>query len=319
MEAEKRKKQQQPSSKGPVFSRNNPSPRATPYSRPMSSSGPSALVVRPVNYARSSGQPGSVNCFICGGPHFMKDCPKQGNAKYCVRCRRNGHWERECNMGDRAFSRPPNIGRFQQGGGRARAAGRVYAITGAEASTPSNLITNTCLLHGMPCCVLFDSRATHSFISKACVDRLGLAEREMQLDLVVSTPVVGEVRTSIVCVRCPIEVEGYKFKVNLICLPLQDLEVILGMDWLTSNHILIDCGKKKLIFPREEEKLTLTLGQIKEDLIEGAMSFFILTYMDVSGADRSVGDRSVIDEFLDVFPEEVSGLPHQERLSFPLT
>ena len=27
------------------------------------------------------------------------------------------------------------------------------------------------------------------------------------------------------------------------------LEVILGMDWLSTNHILIDCGRKKLIFP----------------------------------------------------------------------
>ncbi|XP_022637463.1 uncharacterized protein LOC111241819 [Vigna radiata var. radiata] len=89
MDAERRKKQQQPSSKGLIFSRGNSGPRTTPYSRPMASTGPSALVVRPVNYARPSSQPGSVNCFICGGSHFMKDCPKQGNAKYCVRCRRN--------------------------------------------------------------------------------------------------------------------------------------------------------------------------------------------------------------------------------------
>ncbi|XP_022637939.1 uncharacterized protein LOC111240490 [Vigna radiata var. radiata] len=318
MDAERRKKQQQPSSKGPIFSRTNPGPRATPYSRPMSSSGPSALAARPVNYARPSGQPGSVNCFICGGPHFMKDCPKQGNAKYCVRCRRNGHWERECNMGDKAFSRPPNTGRFQQSGGRAQAAGRVYAIIGAEASSVGNLITSTCLLHGMPCCVLFDSGATHSFISKACVNRLGLTERELQLDLVVSTPAAGEVRTSTVCVRCPIEVEGYKFKVNLICLPLQDLEVIPGMDWLASNHILIDCGKKQLIFPKEEEKFTLTLDQIREDLIEGAMSFLILTYMDASETDRPVGDHSVIDEFLDAFPEEVPGLPPPREVEFSI-
>ncbi|WVZ19821.1 hypothetical protein V8G54_007143 [Vigna mungo] len=180
-----------------------------------------------------------------------------------------------------------------------------------------NLITNTCLLYGMPCCVLFDSGATHSFISKACVDKLGLAEREMQLDLVVSTPTAGEVKTSTVCVRCPIEVEGYKFKVNLICLPLQDLEVLLGIDWLNSNHILIDCGKKKLIFPREEEeKLSLTLGQIREDLIEGAMCFLILTHMDAREEDRPVGNRSVIEEFMDIFPDEVPGLPPQREVEF---
>ncbi|XP_014511411.1 uncharacterized protein LOC106770099 [Vigna radiata var. radiata] len=185
----------------------------------MTSSGPSALAVRPINYAKPISQPRTVSFFICGGPHYKNDCPKQGNTRFCVRCNKNGHWERDCNMGNRAFSRPPNAGRFQHGGGRAQAVGRVYAITGMEASNAGNLITSTCLLYGMPCCVLFDSGATHSFISKACVDRLGLAKREMQLDLVVSTPAAGEVRTSTVCVRCPIEVEGYKFKEEEVDFP----------------------------------------------------------------------------------------------------
>ncbi|XP_014519742.1 uncharacterized protein LOC106776786 [Vigna radiata var. radiata] len=217
--------------------------------------------------------------------------------------------------------RPPVAGRIpQSSGGWAQAVGRMYALTGAEVASSGNLITSTCLLYGLPCCVLFDSGATHSFISKACVDRLGLTESEMQLDLVVSTSAATEVRTSTVCIICPIEVEGYKFKVNLICLPLQGLEVILGMDWLTTNHILIDCGKKKLIFPSKEEKLSLTLGQVREDIIEGAMCFLFLTHLDMVEGDRSVqreavGNRSVVKEFLDVFPEEVPGLPPREKLS----
>jgi len=47
---------------------------------------------------------------------------------------------------------------------------------------------------------------------------------------VVSTSASGLVKTSSVCARCPVEVEGRKYKVNLIRLPLQELEVILGMD-----------------------------------------------------------------------------------------
>jgi len=55
-----------------------------------------------------------------------------------------------------------------------------------------------------------------------------------------STPTSGLVKTSSLCARCPMEVEGRMYKVNLICLPLQELEVILGMDWLSANHILIN-------------------------------------------------------------------------------
>ncbi|XP_047173885.1 uncharacterized protein LOC124841626 [Vigna umbellata] len=127
-----------------------------------------------------SRQQGTVTCFQCGGPHYRSSCPQLVGGKFCARCRRNDHLESECNMGRRAVMRPPNDGRVQpRGGGREQAVGRVYAITNAEAASSSNLIVSTCLLYGISCYVLFDSGATHSFISKACVEKLGLIESEM--------------------------------------------------------------------------------------------------------------------------------------------
>ncbi|XP_047151094.1 uncharacterized protein LOC124823019, partial [Vigna umbellata] len=321
-EAEQQKKQQV--SRGPILSRPNLNRNRTPYARPAQASGSQALVVD-----GQSGQSGTVRCFQCGGPHFRSACPQLVGGKYCNRCRRNGHLESECNMGGRAVIRPPNAGRNQQGrGSRAQAVGRVYAITGAEAASSGTLITGTCLIHGNSCCVLYDSGATHSFISKACVEKLGLAESEMQFDLVVSTPAAGEVRTSTVCVRCPLEIEGRRYKVNLIYLPLKDLEVILGMDWLTTNHILIDCGAKELIFPEEdEEELGVTLGQLKEDIMEGASCFLIMTHEDREVGDMNLerssnnkqrGGRTVVDEFPDVFPDEVPGLPPVREVEFTI-
>ncbi|XP_052723766.1 uncharacterized protein LOC128193721 [Vigna angularis] len=286
-EVEQQKKQQQVA-RGSVLSRSNLNRNRTSYARPAqpsNSSGSQAMVV-----SGQSGHHGAVRCFQCGGPHFKSSFPQLVGGKYCTRCRRNGHLESECNMGGRAVMRPPNAGRAQQGrGGRAQAVGRVYAITGAEAAS---------------------------------------SESEMQFDLVVSTPVAGEVRTSTVCIRCPIEVEGRRYKVNLICLPLKELEVILGMDWLATNHILIDCGEKKLVFPDEEEEvLSVTLGQLKEDLMEGASCFLIITHSDEefegSSYERSSGrkwseERSVVEEFPDVFPDEVPGLPPPREVEFTI-
>ena len=62
-----------------------------------------------------------------------------------------------------------------------------------------------------------------------------------------STSASGLIRTSSLCARCLVEVEGRMHKVNLICLPLQELEVILGMNFLSTNRILIDCREKKLL------------------------------------------------------------------------
>ncbi|XP_052723888.1 uncharacterized protein LOC108343993 [Vigna angularis] len=315
-EAERHKKQQ--TVRGPTVSRGNVNQRGSPYARPaVNASGSQALAT-----VGQSGQPRSVACFQCGGPHLRWACPHGG--KYCTKCRRNGHLENECYVGGHAAMRSSNAGRAQQGrGGRAQATGRVYAITGAEAARSGTLITSTCFLFGKPCVVLYDSGATHSFISKACVEKLGLVESELQFDLVVSTPAAGGIKTSTACVRCPIEVEGRRYKVNLICLPLQDLEVILGMDWLATNRILIDCGKKELVFPgEEEEELSLDRGQLKEDIMEGASCFLIMTYEDNeverSSNDESSGGRTVVDDFPDVFPDEVPGLPPIREVEFTI-
>jgi len=103
-------------------------------------------------------------------------------------------------------------------------------MTGAEAGGSGNLVIGHCLIAGKACFVLYDSGATHSFVSDACVKKLSLPMCELECELVVSIPTSGLVRTSSLCVRYQVEVERRKYKVNLICLPLQELEVILGMD-----------------------------------------------------------------------------------------
>ena len=66
------------------------------------------------------------------------------------------------------------------------------------------------------------------------------------------------------------EVEGRIYKVNLICLPLEELEVILGIDWLSANRILIDRQEKKYLFPNSEEPELLSSQGVLKELQGGA-------------------------------------------------
>jgi len=59
------------------------------------------------------------------------------------------------------------------------------------------------MIVGESVCVLYDSGATHSFVSETCVQRLGLPVCELQCDLVVSTSASGLVKTSSLCVGVP--------------------------------------------------------------------------------------------------------------------
>ncbi|XP_017416566.1 uncharacterized protein LOC108327363 [Vigna angularis] len=89
-----------------------------------------------------------------------------------------------------------------------------------------------------------------------------------------------------------------------------------------------DCGEKKLVFPdEEEEELSVTLGQLKEDIVEGASCFLIMTHADEEFGDLSHerssnsklnGGQSVVDEFPDVFPDEVPGLPPPREVEFTI-
>ncbi|XP_047161739.1 uncharacterized protein LOC124831708 [Vigna umbellata] len=232
----------------------------------------------------------------------------------CNICHDEGHFARECPTVRRIGPPTHHVGRsIKRGGAKPQTTRRVYALTGVEAVNSGNLIVSCCLLFGMPCVVLFDSGATHSFMSETYAEKLGLVVGELQCNLVVSTLASRLVRTSTVCSRCPIEVEGRKFRVNLIYLPLQGLEVILGMDWLSANRILIDCGNKDLIFPSEDEDMSLSIGVLRQDIMEGANCFLVMSHMeatsDHSSHENYSVDLLVVNDFVDVFPEEVPGLP----------
>ena len=210
-----------------------------------------------------------VQCYICRGPHLRSACPRMESYRRCNNCGKEGHFGKDCPNLARTTTRPPvhtpHQHQRKDKGNRPQATSRVYAMTGAEATGSGNLVMGQCVIAGESLCVLYDSGATHSFMSIACVEHLGLPVRELQCELAVSTPASGLVRTSSLCARCPVEVEGRRYKVNLICLSLQELEVILGMDWLSANRILIDYREKRLLFPNSEDpELLSSQGVMKE-------------------------------------------------------
>jgi len=206
-------------------------------------------------YSRLPTTLGDFKCFQCGGVHLKRNCPQlksspsgQGSSRKCFICDQPGHFANQ--YPEKKASATKKLP--TSGAERARAAGKVFAMISTEATQSGNLILQSCLLMGHDVMVLFDSGTTHSFISNACVGRLSLEKRDLGCELLISTPSSGQVATSSVCVGCSMVVAARRFKVNLVCLPLEGLDVILGMDWLSNNHIIIDCGRRSLVFPEHE-------------------------------------------------------------------
>jgi len=166
--------------------------------------------------------------------------------------------------------------------------------------------------------VLFDFGATHSFISNACVGKLNLEKRDLGCELLVSTPSSGQVATSSVCVGCLIEVASRRFKVNLVCLPLEGLDVILGMDWLSNNHVIIVCGWRNLVFPEHEGLELISTPEAVKALQEGATCFMVMAKPEKKSAVEMIQNIPIVSEYSDVFPDEVPGLLPSRDVDFTI-
>nr|KYP39814.1 Transposon Ty3-I Gag-Pol polyprotein [Cajanus cajan] len=96
-----------------------------------------------------------------------------------------------------------------------------------------------------------------------------------------------------------------------------DIDVILGMDWLSANRILIDCANRRLIFPQEEDELLISAGQAESLLRDGVECCLLLAAMSVE-IDRVIAEIDVVQDFAEVFPDEVPRLPPTREMEFSI-
>ncbi|GKD78331.1 putative reverse transcriptase domain-containing protein, partial [Tanacetum coccineum] len=79
--------------------------------------------------------------------------------------------------------------------------------------------------------------------------------------------------------------------------------VIIGMDWLANYHAVIVCDEKIVCIPYEDEVLI-----IRGDDFNGGTQVTSKKAEDKS-EEKRLEDVPIIREFLEVFPEDLPGLP----------
>jgi hypothetical protein len=89
------------------------------------------------------------------------------------------------------------------------------------------------------------------------------------------------------------------------------IDIILGMDWLGKHKVLIDCTKKSV-------KLTTLDGKELEFVAESVVTAKgIDNHAKINQLDASLGSEvAVVNEFPDVFPEELPGMPPDRDIEF---
>ncbi|XP_027368664.1 uncharacterized protein LOC113874648 [Abrus precatorius] len=232
----------------------------------------------------------------------------RGPLKCFSNCGKLGHVANECWAAKRSGSASASQ--------RSESRESIGPSTGQKLSFPSRvfaMIRGKCIIKGRLLNVLFDSGAMDSSISMDCVKNLNLYVTELPCNVVVTTPMGKPTVTSWVCLGCAIMVHSREFEVDLICLPLSQLDVILEMDWLAVNHVLLDCRKKTLIFGATMTEVPKLMSQGAWENIVNAKAFMVMFSMET----KSVVEPEyilMVRDFLEIFPEDVSELPPEKEI-----
>jgi hypothetical protein len=110
--------------------------------------------------------------------------------------------------------------------------GKVNHMTCDEAQQAQDVVLGMFLASSHPGTILFDSGASHSFITSSFVAKHSLQIATKKHTMLVSSP-GGEMRTKLICPAISISIRGVDFLSNLILLDSKGIDIILGMDWLS--------------------------------------------------------------------------------------
>jgi hypothetical protein len=153
--------------------------------------------------------------------------------------------------------------------------------------------------------VLFDSGASHSFVTEQFVEKGKLVPTMMSRPMLVQIP--GSVKqTKKNCVGVPVDIHGVPFQADLIILDTKGLDVILGMNWMSKYNGHIDCAKKAISITNSEG--------IPVEHVATMPSRKAYYKKAISGP--TLDQVPVVCEYPDVFPEELPGMPPDRDIEF---
>ena len=166
------------------------------------------------------GQPGGGGgnasrgpCFNCGGQgHYSRDCPSP---------KKNGAG----NAPNPQAPPPPQAAKDGQNSKR----GKLNHITAEEPKDDVQVLVGMVSINSKPTRALFDSGASHSFMSRKFALEHNFPIRNISTPFVIDAPGATLVSMEVVNLA-QLEVSGLIFMVNFVVIDLEDLDVIIGMN-----------------------------------------------------------------------------------------
>ncbi|XP_070052770.1 uncharacterized protein [Nicotiana tomentosiformis] len=142
----------------------------------------------------------------------------------------------------------------QSGGGQsAGAPARFYAFSAIQDTVASDVvITSIISICGRDASVSFDPGSTYLYVSSLFAHFLDVPHESLGTLVCVSTRVGDSVVVYRIYLSCVVTFCGYETRADFLLLDMTNFEVILGMDWLSPYHAIVDCHAKTITLTMPE-------------------------------------------------------------------
>jgi hypothetical protein len=165
------------------------------------------------------------------------------------------------------------------------------------------VLAGTFLLFGCPIIVLFDSGASHGFITSACAKRAELSLTVAKPSYMIRTPGF-QIMANQIARELPLELVGHVFPTHLVVLDGEGMDVILGMSWMKQHKAILDIAKRLVYL---------------DSPIYGKVTLHLLVIVRIKASvhhtmAKSIEEMPIAREFLDVFPDDLQGMPPERDI-----
>eukprot|EP00253_Pinus_taeda_P012699 PITA_12699 len=259
--------------------------------------------------AEGSNRP-PVQCWGCGGPHYVKNCPQRKGANQISQ-----------------IHEASTVGDVGRGMPRINA-----ALDDRQAEYQPTMVEFEGKLLNLSVSVLIDPGATLSYISPKLVEQCKLQPEKFRNPWLVQLATGTKRRVMAKVKSYPITVAGQPVVVDLNILPLGSYDVLIGMDWLEKHWALVNC-KTKMIRYKDDAGIEQEMQGIKRPVqirpitasqlakcIQNRCQVYAIQvgYAETKNKGNPLEHLPIIKEFTDVFPEEVPRLPPKRDIDFTI-
>jgi hypothetical protein len=175
----------------------------------------------------------------------------------------------------------------------------------SEIPEGASVLMGTFSINDTPIKILFNSGATHSFLSENLAGRLSLSGSHVKEAFTIVS-LGGKISSHTLTLRVPLKLGSKTVKSNLIVIGFEGMDVILGMDWMTQHKVVLDISSRVVAINSTTVRQT-TLYLLFKDSADPCAYVTITSHLD---------EIPIVCEYPDVFPDELPSMPPDRDVKF---